>query len=74
MMVLFLTPLSKNSSVFNNDAHENLWSFANDPQRFIESMIQNPPEVPNMFNEWYKQWFLNLLLEIVLSENPNKRF
>lgn len=47
-----LTPLSKNSSVFNNDAHENLWSFANDPQRFIESMIQNPPEVPNMFNEF----------------------
>lgn len=47
-----LTPLSKNSSVFNNDAHENLWSFANDPQRFIDSMIQNPPEVPNMFNEF----------------------
>lgn len=47
-----LTPLSKNSSVFNNDAHENLWSFANDPQRFIESMIRNPPEVPNMFNEF----------------------
>lgn len=47
-----LTPLSKNSSVFNNDAHENLWSFANDPQRFIENMIQNPPEVPNMFNEF----------------------
>lgn len=47
-----LTPLSKNSSVFNNDAHENLWSFANDPQRFIDNMIQNPPEVPNMFNEF----------------------
>lgn len=47
-----LTPLSKNSSVFNNNAHENLWSFANDPQRFIDSMIQNPPEVPNMFNEF----------------------
>lgn len=47
-----LTPLSKNSSVFNNNAHENLWSFANDPQRFIDNMIQNPPEVPNMFNEF----------------------
>lgn len=62
-----LTPLSKNSSVFNNDAHENLWSFANDPQRFIESMIQNPPEVPNMFNEFATNQTFNFDVKV---DNP----
>ena len=62
-----LTPLSKNSSVFNNDAHENLWSFANDPQRFIESMIQNPPEVPNMFNEFTANQIFNFDVKV---DNP----
>ena len=62
-----LTPLSKNSSVFNNDAHENLWSFANDPQRFIESMIQNPPEVPNMFNEFTANQTFNFDVKV---DNP----
>ena len=62
-----LTPLSKNSSVFNNDAHENLWSFANDPQRFIDSMIQNPPEVPNMFNEFTANQTFNFDVKV---DNP----
>lgn len=62
-----LTPLSKNSSVFNNDAHENLWSFANDPQRFIDSMIQNPPEVPNMFNEFAANQTFNFDIKV---DNP----
>lgn len=62
-----LTPLSKNSSVFNNDAHENLWSFANDPQRFIESMIQNPPDVPNMFNEFTANQIFNFDVKV---DNP----
>lgn len=62
-----LTPLSKNSSVFNNDAHENLWSFANDPQRFIDSMIQNPPEVPNMFNEFATNQTFNFDIKV---DNP----
>lgn len=62
-----LTPLSKNSSVFNNDAHENLWSFANDPQRFIENMIQNPPEVPNMFNEFTANQTFNFDVKV---DNP----
>lgn len=53
--------------MFNNDAHENLWSFANDPQRFIDSMIQNPPEVPNMFNEFATNQTFNFDIKV---DNP----
>ena len=45
-----LVPLGKGSSVLNNEAHENLWKFANDPQAFYDKLVNSPAQVPMLFN------------------------
>jgi len=41
-----LTPLSQGDMVLNNAAHENLWSFANDPEKFMKDLGLSQIKIP----------------------------